>query len=180
MYGKLGRILRETSCCSARRWPFPPFLPGTECNDQTFSIDGKPCNALINWSMTYPFNLLSRCPAATVPSGFASSGVPTGLQIVGRTPSGQLPSSTQLWQRRGGNRADRYPSADLNFFSADPCLRLFSGRPVPARMTCFHWTIAAHIGRGQQGPTSVLGDFLKAALEMGRPVGKAGACINAG
>jgi Asp-tRNA(Asn)/Glu-tRNA(Gln) amidotransferase A subunit family amidase len=40
---------------------------------------------MINWCMTYPFNLMSPCPVATVPSGFASSGVPTGMQIVGRT-----------------------------------------------------------------------------------------------
>jgi aspartyl-tRNA(Asn)/glutamyl-tRNA(Gln) amidotransferase subunit A len=29
--------------------------------------------------------MLSRCPAITVPSGFGRTGVPTGLQIVGRT-----------------------------------------------------------------------------------------------
>ena len=34
---------------------------------------------------TYPFNLLNQLPVASVPSGFAqSTGVPTGLQIVGR------------------------------------------------------------------------------------------------
>jgi len=35
--------------------------------------------------MTYPFNMLSRCPVISVPSGFASNGVPTGIQIVART-----------------------------------------------------------------------------------------------
>ena len=35
--------------------------------------------------MTYPFNICSRCPVMSVPSGFARNGVPTGLQIVGRT-----------------------------------------------------------------------------------------------
>jgi Asp-tRNA(Asn)/Glu-tRNA(Gln) amidotransferase A subunit family amidase len=35
--------------------------------------------------MTWPFNMLSRCPVLSVPSGFAGNGVPTGLQIVGRT-----------------------------------------------------------------------------------------------
>ena len=35
--------------------------------------------------MTYPFNMLSRCPVMSLPSGFASNGVPTGIQIVGRT-----------------------------------------------------------------------------------------------
>ena len=31
------------------------------------------------------FNIASRCPVLAVPSGFASNGVPTGIQIVGRT-----------------------------------------------------------------------------------------------
>ena len=34
--------------------------------------------------MTTPFNMMSRCPVITVPSGFADNGVPTGLQIVGK------------------------------------------------------------------------------------------------
>ena len=35
--------------------------------------------------MTVPFNVLSRCPVLAVPSGHADNGVPTGIQIVGRT-----------------------------------------------------------------------------------------------
>ncbi len=37
------------------------------------------------WSLTYPFNVLSRCPVLSVPSGRAANGIPTGIQIVGRT-----------------------------------------------------------------------------------------------
>jgi len=40
---------------------------------------------LMNTGMTYPFNMLSRHPVLSVPSGMASHGVPTGLQIVGPT-----------------------------------------------------------------------------------------------
>jgi Asp-tRNA(Asn)/Glu-tRNA(Gln) amidotransferase A subunit family amidase len=35
--------------------------------------------------MTYPFNLLSRHPVLSVPCGVARNGVPTGVQVVGRT-----------------------------------------------------------------------------------------------
>jgi aspartyl-tRNA(Asn)/glutamyl-tRNA(Gln) amidotransferase subunit A len=35
--------------------------------------------------MTFPFNLFAQCPAASIPTGFARSGVPTGMQIVART-----------------------------------------------------------------------------------------------
>ncbi len=54
--------------------------------DQTL-INGKVVNSDLGWVMTTPFNMLSRCPVLSVPSGFASNGVPTGLQIVGRTYS---------------------------------------------------------------------------------------------
>ncbi|MDO8310065.1 MAG: amidase [Actinomycetota bacterium] len=35
-------------------------------------------------AFTVPFNLMSACPAISVPSGMAVSGIPTGLQLVGR------------------------------------------------------------------------------------------------
>jgi aspartyl-tRNA(Asn)/glutamyl-tRNA(Gln) amidotransferase subunit A len=45
--------------------------------------DGSFGNEWINWSpYTYPFNLTQQ-PAASVPCGFASDGLPVALQIVG-------------------------------------------------------------------------------------------------
>jgi aspartyl-tRNA(Asn)/glutamyl-tRNA(Gln) amidotransferase subunit A len=35
--------------------------------------------------LTMPFNIVGRCPVLAVPSGVGPSGVPTGVQIVGRT-----------------------------------------------------------------------------------------------
>jgi len=35
-------------------------------------------------AMTLPFNILSRCPVMSVPSGLAPNGVPTGVQVVAR------------------------------------------------------------------------------------------------
>ena len=46
-------------------------------------INGVEVDPMIGWVMTYPFNIMSRCPVMSVPSGHASNGVPTGLQIVG-------------------------------------------------------------------------------------------------
>lgn len=51
----------------------------------TVEINGKPVNPSLGWVMTTPFNMLSRCPVLSVPSGRTASGVPTGIQIVGRT-----------------------------------------------------------------------------------------------
>lgn len=42
-------------------------------------------------AMTIPFNIASRCPVLNVPSGFAATGVPTGLQLVGRTFEDETP-----------------------------------------------------------------------------------------
>jgi aspartyl-tRNA(Asn)/glutamyl-tRNA(Gln) amidotransferase subunit A len=53
-------------------------------DDPGFTINGKPVDAYLAWTLTYPFNLLSQCPAISVPSGYSPQGVPTGLQIVGR------------------------------------------------------------------------------------------------
>ncbi len=42
-----------------------------------------------NYSATFPFNMLSRCPVMTMPSGLVSNGVPTGIQSLGRTVDDQ-------------------------------------------------------------------------------------------
>jgi amidase len=48
-------------------------------------INGTSVDPVLGWVMTYPFNMLSRCPVMSVPSGRAETGVPTGIQIVGRS-----------------------------------------------------------------------------------------------
>lgn len=85
MYRKLSPILQEYQVLLCPTTAVPSVDLWHQCDDKDFKINGKKVDAMIHWCMTYPFNLLSQCPAATVPSGFASSGVPTGLQIVGRT-----------------------------------------------------------------------------------------------
>jgi len=49
----------------------------------TVEINGVSVDPMLGWVMTYPFNILSRCPVLTVPSGKASNNVPTGIQLVG-------------------------------------------------------------------------------------------------
>lgn len=48
-------------------------------------INGKEIDPYLGWTMAWPFNMLSRCPVLSVPSGHAPNGVPTGIQLVGRT-----------------------------------------------------------------------------------------------
>jgi Asp-tRNA(Asn)/Glu-tRNA(Gln) amidotransferase A subunit family amidase len=58
----------------------PPPAEGSEERYGGDTADGK----YVAFDLTCPFNLIGQCPAASVPSGFDSDGLPTGLQIVGR------------------------------------------------------------------------------------------------
>jgi amidase len=51
--------------------------------ERTVEIGGVAVDSYLGWVFTQPFNLLSRYPALAVPTGRATSGVPTSLQIVG-------------------------------------------------------------------------------------------------
>jgi aspartyl-tRNA(Asn)/glutamyl-tRNA(Gln) amidotransferase subunit A len=58
----------------------PPFPVGL---DNPTEIAGKPISAYGWIPFTFPFNCSGQ-PAASVPAGFTKSGLPVGLQIVGR------------------------------------------------------------------------------------------------
>jgi Asp-tRNA(Asn)/Glu-tRNA(Gln) amidotransferase A subunit family amidase len=49
------------------------------------TVDGVELDEYFHAMMTPVFNVLSRCPVLNVPSGLASNGVPTGVQIAART-----------------------------------------------------------------------------------------------
>jgi amidase len=53
--------------------------------DPDFRINGVRVDPENGWVLTYQFNMLHNCPVMSVPSGRARSGVPTGVQIIGRT-----------------------------------------------------------------------------------------------
>jgi amidase len=48
-------------------------------------VAGVAVEPVLGWTLTSPFNMLSRCPVMSVPSGRARNGVPTGIQIVARS-----------------------------------------------------------------------------------------------
>ena len=67
-------------------------LPAVKADYDTaegFRVNGKvsDLHPMLGWCMTTPFNTLSRCPVLSVPTGRAANGVPTGMQIVGRSYS---------------------------------------------------------------------------------------------
>jgi len=61
-----------------------PDIPADLPSWEDFEVDGTPVPADGSWVMTILFNMFSRCPVLAVPSGFTPSGMPSGIQIVGR------------------------------------------------------------------------------------------------
>jgi len=85
MYAKLGKLLQRYRLLLCPTLPVPSVKAGEDYVDTPLVINGKPQPTIEHWLMTICFNMMSRCPVMSVPSGFAGTGVPTGLSIVGRT-----------------------------------------------------------------------------------------------
>ncbi|MCP5080106.1 MAG: amidase [Alphaproteobacteria bacterium] len=51
--------------------------------DADFRINDVVVDGEYGWVLTHPFNMLSRCPVISVPSGISDNSVPTGIQVVG-------------------------------------------------------------------------------------------------
>ena len=85
MYKTLGPILENHDVLICPTTALPSVEHDHDPSNPNFTIDGERVPASIGWYMTMPFNLVSQCPVIAVPTGFAASGVPTGMQIVGKT-----------------------------------------------------------------------------------------------
>lgn len=84
LFVPLGKLLRRYRAIVCPTWS----IPGTPAGDPWLGrteLGGGLLDRQFEAMMTVPFNIFSACPALAVPSGFASQGVPTGIQIVGRT-----------------------------------------------------------------------------------------------
>lgn len=62
-----------------------PAVPAEFDFSDPLVINSREIDSYLGWTMAWPFNMLSRCPVLSVPSGHAPNGVPTGIQLVGRT-----------------------------------------------------------------------------------------------
>lgn len=83
-YQKVAPILEKYDALIAPATAIPA-PPADRKNDDPLEINGKSVRPYLGWGMTYPFNLISQIPAMSVPSGFCKRGVPTGVQIIGKT-----------------------------------------------------------------------------------------------
>lgn len=88
MYSTLGPMLEKYHVLICPTAALPAVPAEFDHSKDRVKINGKPIkNPFLGWAMTTPFNTMSRCPVLSVPSGRARNGVPTGIQIVGRTYS---------------------------------------------------------------------------------------------
>lgn len=85
MYRVLGPILETHQVFLCPTNAIPSVGAERSPLDFDIEINGKITTKTVAaaWFMTYPFNMLSQLPVMSVPSGFSSIGVPTGVQVVG-------------------------------------------------------------------------------------------------
>jgi amidase len=85
MYASFGPMMERYNLFICPTNALPAVAADFDHSRQTVKINGKTVNPFLGWVMTVPFNMLSRCPVLSMPSGVAKNGVPTGIQLVGRT-----------------------------------------------------------------------------------------------
>jgi aspartyl-tRNA(Asn)/glutamyl-tRNA(Gln) amidotransferase subunit A len=83
--------------------PFPVHMQGPEI------IDGRMVPTTSWLGFAYPINMTGQ-PAATVPAGWTASGLPVGLQIVGRHLADDAVLRASAAFERAAPWADRWPS----------------------------------------------------------------------
>ncbi|MEO1840754.1 MAG: amidase family protein, partial [Pseudomonadota bacterium] len=85
MYATLGPLLEKHNVLICPTTALPAVPADFDQSQDSVFINGKQVNPMLGWVMTSPFNTMSRCPVLTLPTGRASNGVPTSIQVVGRT-----------------------------------------------------------------------------------------------
>ncbi|MGW0659817.1 amidase [Streptodolium elevatio] len=85
IYAELGELLDRFDAMVCPTMALPAFPAGEDFTETKLVVDGVETDFYLHGSLTPPFNICSRVPVLAVPSGFAANGVPTGVQIVGKT-----------------------------------------------------------------------------------------------
>lgn len=85
MYQALGPVLERYDVVLCPTLSVGSVRADHDPLDPDFRVDGKIVDGEYGWVLTHPFNMLHNCPVMSVPSGRDRHGVPTGVQIVGKT-----------------------------------------------------------------------------------------------
>ena len=83
IYAPLGAILEEHDALICPTFAVPALEAEYDFGDPV-EVSGATVDGLAVL-MTIPFNIASRCPVLSIPSGLSREGVPTGLSVVGKT-----------------------------------------------------------------------------------------------
>ena len=85
LWEPLGRVFEQFDALLCPTMAIDGYVAGDPYLDGPLAVGSGSVSHHIHGAMTLPFNIFSRCPVLSVPSGRAANGVPTGVQIVGRT-----------------------------------------------------------------------------------------------
>jgi aspartyl-tRNA(Asn)/glutamyl-tRNA(Gln) amidotransferase subunit A len=85
IYAELGTLLERFDALVCPTVGTLALEAGEDYVETEVVVDGVVLGDYFESLLTPPFNIAGRCPVLAVPSGRASNGVPTGVQIVGRT-----------------------------------------------------------------------------------------------
>jgi Asp-tRNA(Asn)/Glu-tRNA(Gln) amidotransferase A subunit family amidase len=84
IYAPLGQLLDDFDALICPTFAVPALAADYDPG-QPVPVNGQPITDWLDVLMTIPFNIASRCPVISVPSGRSRDGVPTGLSVVGKT-----------------------------------------------------------------------------------------------
>ncbi len=84
LYEPLGELLEHHDALLCPTVGAQGLVAGDDYLGTTVDVDGT-AHGWEDVLMTIPFNVVGRVPVLSVPSGIAPNGVPTGVQVVGRT-----------------------------------------------------------------------------------------------
>ena len=113
MYSELSPILDQYDAFISPTNNLPAVKADVDLEKDPVIINGKEqVGRDMCWTMCYPFNMLGRLPVLSVPSGFASNGIPTGIQIISRSYADEV-----VFQ------------AGFNYEKLDPWLQNSQNRP---------------------------------------------------
>ena len=85
MYEEFGPIIHKYDIFVCPTLSIPAVKADIDLFRDKVLVNGKEISSPdLGWTLCYPFNMLCRLPVLSVPSGLASNGIPTGIQIVGK------------------------------------------------------------------------------------------------
>ena len=84
LWRPLAQVFRRNRALLCPTLAAPASEAGEEYIDCRPIVNGREQEDRLQIGLTVPFNLMSRMPVISVPTGLARTGVPTGMQIAGR------------------------------------------------------------------------------------------------